>query len=162
MARSTQKTHLCEPFTPYDFSLPCGDDQIFTLSEQQGHWVVLYFYPKDDTKGCTQEALDFNTLIDKFKALHAKIIGISPDTPKSHTKFKAKYNLDFPLLSDEDKTVSNSFKVWVEKSLYGRKYMGIERSTFLIDPHGVVVAQWRKVKVNGHANDVLTQLSTLI
>ncbi len=117
--------------------------------------LVLYFYPKDDTSGCTREAQDFTALAGEFAAAGAKIVGISRDPMRKHEKFIEKYGLNVPLASDEDGRVSDAFGTWVEKSMYGRKYMGMERSTFLIGKDGRVVKAWRKVKVPGHAEDVL-------
>jgi len=113
--------------------------------------LVLYFYPKDDTSGCTAEAKDFTTLADDFSAAGAMVVGVSRDDMKKHDKFIAKYELKVPLASDSDGAISDAFGTWVEKSMYGRKYMGMERSTFLIDPAGRVVRGWRKIKVPGHA-----------
>jgi len=113
--------------------------------------LVLYFYPKDDTSGCTAEAKDFTTLADDFSAAGAMVVGVSRDDMKKHDKFIAKYELKVPLASDSDGAISDAFGTWVEKSMYGRKYMGMERSTFLIDPAGRVVRAWRKIKVPGHA-----------
>jgi len=116
---------------------------------------VLYFYPKDDTSGCTAEAIAFNGLKAKFEAAGAVVIGVSPDSPKSHDKFKTKHDLRFALASDESKAMLEAYGVWVEKSMYGKKYMGVERATFLIDAEGRVAKVWRKVKVPGHAEAVL-------
>jgi peroxiredoxin Q/BCP len=116
---------------------------------------VLYFYPKDDTSGCTAEACAFRDSLPDFSKLKAEVIGVSRDSVASHDKFKKKYRLPFPLASDEDGKVCQAYGVWVEKSMYGRKYMGIERSTFLIDARGIVRGVWRKVKVDGHADEVL-------
>ena len=120
-----------------------------------GSPLVLYFYPKDDTSGCTREAQDFTALAGDFAAAGVRVIGVSRDPMKKHDKFIAKYELKVPLASDEDGAVSDAFGTWVEKSMYGRKYMGMERSTFLIAADGRVVRAWRKVKVPGHAGDVL-------
>lgn len=117
--------------------------------------LVLYFYPKDDTSGCTKEAQDFTELADDFARAGAKVVGISRDPMKKHDKFIAKYDLKAPLASDEDGAISDAFGTWVEKSMYGRKYMGMERSTFLIGKDGRVAKAWRKVKVPGHAAEVL-------
>ena len=117
--------------------------------------LVLFFYPKDDTSGCTREAQDFTALAGDFAAAGVRVIGVSRDPMKKHDKFIAKYELKVPLASDEDGAVSDAFGTWVEKSMYGRKYMGMERSTFLIAADGRVVRAWRKVKVPGHAEDVL-------
>jgi len=117
--------------------------------------LVLYFYPKDDTSGCTSEAKDFTALADEFAAAGAMVVGVSRDEMKKHDKFIAKYELKVPLASDADGAISDAFGTWVQKSMYGRKYMGMERSTFLIDPAGRVVKAWRKVKVPGHAQATL-------
>jgi peroxiredoxin Q/BCP len=120
-----------------------------------GRPVVLYFYPKDDTSGCTREAQDFTAMAGDFKSAGVKVIGVSRDPMKSHEKFIGKYHLAVPLASDEDGRISDAFGTWVQKSMYGRKYMGMERSTFLIGGDGRVVREWRKVKVPGHAAEVL-------
>jgi thioredoxin-dependent peroxiredoxin len=120
-----------------------------------GQSLVLYFYPKDDTSGCTREAQDFTTLATEFEKAGVKVIGVSRDPMKKHDKFIAKYDLAVPLASDEDGRISDAFGTWVEKSMYGRKYMGMERATFLIGSDGRVLRAWRKVKVPGHAQEVL-------
>lgn len=122
------------------------------------NWVALYFYPKDDTSGCTREACDFRDLTAEFEKAGAVILGVSPDDLKRHGKFTEKYGLTFPLLSDPEHIACQSYGVWVEKSMYGRKYMGVERSTFLIDPAGKIVKAWRKVSVPGHGEAVLEEL----
>ena len=144
-----------------DFSLPATDGREISLNGLKGRKAVLYFYPKDDTSGCTLEAQNFQALKAEFMASDTEIIGISPDGLKSHDKFRDKYGLDFTLASDEATAMLQAYGVWVEKSMYGRKYMGIERSTFLIDAHGVVRKLWRKVKVPGHAQDVLEAAEAL-
>ena len=121
--------------------------------------LVLYFYPKDDTSGCTKEAQDFTELAGDFARAGAKVVGVSRDPMKKHDKFIAKYDLKVPLASDEDGAISDAFGTWVEKSMYGRKYMGMERSTFLIGKDGKVARAWRKVKVPGHAAEVLKALT---
>lgn len=126
-----------------------------------GKPLVLYFYPKDDTSGCTREAQDFTTLAGDFEKAGARVIGVSRDPMKKHEKFIGKYDLKVPLLSDEDGAISNAFGTWVEKSMYGRKYMGMERATFLLDEGGRVVKAWRKVKVPGHAAEVLGAIKAL-
>ena len=138
-----------------EFSLASDGNHQIDLKSYLGKNVVLYFYPKDDTSGCTQEALDFNALRHEFDKSETVILGVSPDPVKKHDKFKAKYELDFPLLSDEDKSMLSLYGVWVEKSMYGRKYMGVERTTFLIGADGTIKAIWPKVKVDGHAAEVL-------
>ena len=120
-----------------------------------GGKLVLYFYPKDDTSGCTREAQDFTAMADDFKAAGAKVVGVSRDEMKKHDKFIAKYDLAVPLIADTDGAISDAFGTWVQKSMYGRKYMGMERATFLIGADGKVIREWRKVKVPGHAADVL-------
>ena len=120
-----------------------------------GRPIVLYFYPKDDTSGCTREAQDFTELDGEFEAAGIKVVGVSRDSMEKHRKFIDKYELSVPLASDEDGRISDAFGTWVQKSMYGRKYMGMERSTFLIGPDGKVLREWRKVKVPGHAQAVL-------
>ncbi|KST61006.1 alkyl hydroperoxide reductase [Methylobacterium sp. GXS13] len=138
-----------------DFDLPASGGGRIALSALRGHKIVLYFYPKDDTSGCTLEAQDFNGLLPAFGDTAAKVIGLSPDPVKSHDKFCGKYGLAFPLASDEDKGVLEAYGVWVEKSMYGRKYMGVERTTVLVDREGRIARIWPKVKVPGHAEAVL-------
>ncbi len=137
-----------------DFVLAADDGSQVSLESLRGKKVVLYFYPKDNTSGCTTEACEFRDSIPRFEGADAVVLGVSPDSVASHQKFKAKYDLNFPLLSDPDHTVSEAFGVWKEKSMYGRTYFGIERSTFLIDERGVVRKAWRKVKAKGHAEQV--------
>ncbi|MFN3624105.1 MAG: thioredoxin-dependent thiol peroxidase [Hyphomicrobium sp.] len=138
-----------------DFSLPDADEVMVELSALRGHPVVVYFYPKDDTPGCTTEAKDFTCIAQEFKRAKATLLGISPDGPASHRKFRDKHGLDVRLLSDEGHRVAEAYGVWVEKSMYGRNYMGVERATFLIDKSGKIARSWRKVRVPGHAEDVL-------
>jgi peroxiredoxin Q/BCP len=144
-----------------DFTLPSDGGGKVSLKALKGKAVVLYFYPKDDTSGCTAESCAFRDALPNFSKLKAAIVGISRDSVASHDKFKAKYGLTFPLAADEDGTVCEAYGTWVEKSMYGRKYMGIERSTFLIDAKGMVRNIWRKVKVPGHAEEVLEAASAL-
>jgi peroxiredoxin Q/BCP len=141
------------------FSLPSGDGETVSLKDYLGRNVILYFYPKDNTSGCTRQACDFRDASKHLKTTGAVVLGISPDSPASHEKFATKFELPFPLLADVDHKVAESYGVWAEKSMYGRKYFGIERSTFLIDPQGRLAAVWRKVKVPGHVDEVLQQLS---
>jgi len=148
-------------FAP-DFELPKDGGGTVRLSNLRGRPVVLYFYPKDDTSGCTTEALDFTARKSDFDALGAVILGVSPDSVKKHDKFKAKHGLTIDLLSDEEKQVVQQYGLWIEKSLYGRKYMGVERSTFLIDPEGKIVTSWIKVKIPGHVDAVLEALKKLL
>ena len=138
-----------------DFELPTDGGGAISLSSLKGKKVVLYFYPKDDTSGCTAEAIAFNGLGAKFKAAGAVVIGVSPDSVKSHDKFKTKHGLKFALASDESKSMLEAYGVWVEKSMYGRKYMGVERTTLLIGADGKIARVWNKVKVPGHAEEVL-------
>ncbi len=144
-----------------DFTLPSDGGGEVSLKALKGKTVVLYFYPKDDTSGCTAEACAFRDALPDFSKLKAAIIGISRDSVASHDKFKIKYGLPFPLASDEDGKVCEAYGTWVEKSMYGRKYMGIERATFLIDGKGIIRGIWRKVKVPGHAGEVLEAASAL-
>jgi thioredoxin-dependent peroxiredoxin len=144
-----------------DFALPDDNGQTVTLSKLKGRPVVVYFYPKDDTSGCTAQAKDFSCQQDAFKAAGAEIIGISPDSSRSHLKFKTKHGLALTLAADEDKAVATAYGVWVEKSMYGRKYMGVERSTFLVGNNGKIVQLWRKVKVPGHVDEVLQAVQAL-
>ena len=144
-----------------DFSLPATGGNNISLSNLRGRKVVLYFYPKDNTSGCTLEAQNFQALRKDFEAADTEIVGISPDPVKSHDKFSAKYDLEFPLASDEAKTMLEAYGVWVEKSMYGRKYMGVERTTVLIDREGRIARIWNKVKVPGHAEEVLAAARAL-
>jgi peroxiredoxin Q/BCP len=144
-----------------DFSLPADGGGKVALKDFKGKAVVLYFYPKDDTSGCTAEACAFRDQLPEFGKATAAVIGVSRDSVASHDKFKAKFKLPFPLASDEDGKVCQAYSVWAEKSMYGRKYMGIERSTFLIDGKGVIRNIWRKVKVPGHAEEVLEAAEAL-
>ena len=143
------------------FTLPADGGGTVSLKDFKGKTLVLYFYPKDDTSGCTAEACAFRDALPDFSKVKADIIGISKDPVKKHDKFKAKYDLNFPLAADEDMKTCEAYGVWVEKSMYGRKYMGIERSTFLIDSKGVIRYVWRKVKVPGHAEAVLEAAAEL-
>ena len=138
-----------------DFEVATSGGGTLSLSKLKGKAVVLYFYPKDNTSGCTTEAKDFSGLAADFKAAGAHIIGISPDSAASHDKFCRKHDLRLELGADEHHAVATAYGVWVEKSMYGKKYMGVERSTFLIDKTGKVAKSWRKVKVPGHAKEVL-------
>jgi peroxiredoxin Q/BCP len=142
-----------------DFTLPTDGNGTVTLSALRGRKVVLYFYPKDDTSGCTAEACGFRDAIADFGGIDAMVIGISKDAVAAHDKFKKKYDLPFALASDKDGDVCERYGVWLEKSMYGRKYMGIDRATFLIDETGVIKQVWRKVKVPGHVEAVLTAAS---
>ena len=142
-------------------TLPVSGGGEPSLAKLKGKPVVVYFYPKDNTSGCTKEAQDFQSAMAKFKKAGAEVIGISKDSVVSHDKFTAKFDLSFPLLADTEGKACEAFGTWVEKSLYGRKYMGIERATFVIDAKGVVRHVWRKVKVPGHVDQVLAAVQSL-
>ena len=144
-----------------DFTAPTDGGKTLKLSALRGKPVVLYFYPKDDTPGCTTEACGFPDAQPDLKKLKAQVVGISKDSVARHDKFKAKYGLNFPLVSDEDGKICEKYGTWIEKSLYGRKYMGIDRATFLIDKDGVVRNVWNKVKVAGHVDEVREALDAL-
>ncbi len=137
------------------FTLPTDSGGNLSSSDIAGKTAVLYFYPKDNTSGCTKQAQGFRDALDDFASAGATVIGVSPDGVASHDKFKAKQDLNFTLISDEEKSLCEAFGVWKEKSMYGKKYMGVERSTFLIDDKGVIRQAWRKVKVPGHVAEVL-------
>jgi peroxiredoxin Q/BCP len=142
-----------------DFTLPTDGDGSVTLSKLKGKKIVLYFYPKDDTSGCTAEACAFRDMFPRFKKMDAAVIGISRDSVAAHDKFKKKYELPFTLAADTEGKVTEKYGVWVQKSMYGRKYMGIERATFLIDEKGTIAQIWHKVKVPGHADEVLAAVN---
>lgn len=144
-----------------DFKLPDDSGAIRTLKSFSGKKLILYFYPKDDTTGCTKEAIDFNGLKRDFERAGAVIVGVSPDSTASHVKFKTKHKLDLELVSDEAKSMLETYGVWTEKSMYGRSYMGVERTTFLISPDGRIAQVWNKVKVPGHAAVVLAAAKVL-
>ncbi len=144
-----------------DFTLPTDGNGKISLSKLRGQKVVLYFYPKDDTSGCTAEACGFRDALPKFGKIEAAVIGISRDSVAAHDKFKRKHDLTFTLASDEAGEVCERYGVWVQKSMYGRKYMGIERATFLVDEKGMVRGVWRKVKVPGHVEAVLAAAKAL-
>lgn len=141
-----------------DFTLPSDDGSMVTLSDLRGSRVILYFYPKDDTSGCTAQACEFRDNLPRIEEKGARVLGVSPDPVRSHQKFKTKYDLNFPLLADEEHQVAEAYGVWKEKSMYGRTYWGIERSTFLIDEEGRVARAWRKVKAKGNADLVAAEL----
>jgi thioredoxin-dependent peroxiredoxin len=143
------------------FVLPDDAGVKVSLASFAGSKLVLYFYPKDDTSRCTKEAIDFNGLRHEFKKAGAAILGVSPDTMASHAKFKAKHKLELALASDESKAMLEAYGVWVEKSMYGRKYMGVERTTFVIGKDGQIAAVWNNVKVPGHAEAVLAAVKAL-
>lgn len=144
-----------------DFTASADSNNTVTLSDFQGQTVVLYFYPRDNTPGCTKQACGFRDVLPDFEKLNTAVIGVSKDTPAKHDKFKNKYDLTFPLVSDEDGSICESYGTWVEKSLYGKKYMGIERSTFLIDADGIIRRIWRGVKVKNHIEEVYEALQDM-
>ncbi|HWK46734.1 MAG TPA: thioredoxin-dependent thiol peroxidase [Stellaceae bacterium] len=144
-----------------DFTLPTDGGGSVTLSALRGKKIIIYFYPRDDTPGCTKEACGFRDALPDFSGVNATVIGISKDTAAKHDKFKKKYELPFLLASDKGSDVTERFGAWVEKSLYGKKYMGIDRATFLIDDQGIVRGIWHKVKVDGHVGEVLKAASAL-
>jgi len=143
------------------FTLPADGGSKVSLADLKGKSVVLYFYPKDDTSGCTAEAIAFSKDSKAFKAAGAVVVGVSKDSAASHDKFKAKYDLSVTLVADEETKTAEAYGVWVEKSMYGRRYMGVERATFLIDGKGIIRHVWRKVKVPGHSADVLAAAKAL-
>lgn len=143
-------------------SLPDQDGNVHTLDDYRGQWVVLYFYPKDDTSGCTVESCGFRDLQADYTKLNAVVIGISCDDSTSHTKFRDKFSLPFTLLADTEKKAVQNYGVWKEKSMYGRTYMGIERTTVLIDPNGYIAKIYAKVRPNGHNEEVLQDLKEMI
>jgi thioredoxin-dependent peroxiredoxin len=141
--------------TAPDFTKPTDNGGKLTLSKQRGKTVILYFYPKDDTPGCTKEACGFRDAYPDFGEIDATVIGVSKDSAASHDKFKSKYALPYTLVADDDGSICAAYGTWVEKSMYGRKYMGIDRATFLIDRQGKIRGIWRKVKVPGHVEEIL-------
>lgn len=143
------------------FSLESSSGETVSLAGLKGQKVVLYFYPKDDTPGCTVEAQEFRASLDKFKKRGAVVLGVSPDDVKSHCKFINKFDLNFDLLADTEHKLSEKYGVWVEKSMYGKKYMGVQRATFLIDADGKLAKVWPKVKPEGHAAEVLEAVAAL-
>ena len=143
------------------FDLALAENRRITLKDFHGRKLLLYFYPKDDTSGCTAEAIAFNALTDEFAKAGTAVLGVSPDNLKSHAKFKAKHGLALDLAADEGKVMLEAYGVWVEKSMYGRKYMGVERATFLIGADGRIAQVWRKVKVPGHAEEALAAARAL-
>ena len=142
------------------FTLSTNGGGQFSLADAAGKYLILYFYPKDDTPGCTKEAIGFSEERAAFEAQNAMVVGVSRDTVKKHDKFISKYELRIPLIADEDGSLCEAFGTWVEKQMYGKTYMGIERATFLISPEGKLLKIWRKVKVPGHVDEVLAQLQS--
>ena len=145
-----------------NFNLPSTNQKIFSLKENQGKYVILYFYPKDDTPGCTIETIDFNKLLPKFKKLNCEVYGVSKDSLKSHDKFRDKYKIKFDLLADEDLNVLKKYKVWGKKKFMGREFMGVIRTTYLIDKKGKILKVWDNVKVKDHAKEVLETLQNIV
>jgi peroxiredoxin Q/BCP len=144
-----------------EFSLHDQEGQTRSLADARGRWVIVYFYPKDDTPGCTKEACAFRDDLPRFEGLNAIVWGVSADDEKAHRKFAEKYDLNFPLLVDPDKAVLEAYGAWVEKSMYGKRYMGVQRITYLIDPEGKVAKAWPKVKPEEHAEEVAAALAEL-
>jgi len=143
------------------FTAATDGNGTFALSQAKGSWLVLYFYPKDDTSGCTAEACGFRDNMKVLTSLGVSVLGVSPDSPKKHDAFKTKYDLNFALVSDEDHAVCEAYDTWKEKSMYGRKYMGVERTTYIIDPKGKIAATFAKVSVPGHVDAVIARLKEL-
>lgn len=144
-----------------NFELQDQNDQTHKLSDYQGKWVLIYFYPKDMTSGCTVEAERFRDMMEDFEAMDVQVLGVSCDDVKSHQKFADKHDLNFPLLADTEKQMVQDYKVWVEKSMYGKKYMGIQRDSFLINPDGNIEKHYEKVKPKNHPEEVLTDIKKL-
>jgi len=159
--RMTQMNRISEGDMAPDFTLPTDGGGSFSLSENSGKGVVLFFYPKDDTSGCTKEAIGFSETRGEFEKLGFAVVGMSPDPVKKHDKFRDKHDLKITLISDEEKEVLGQYGVWVEKSMYGKKYMGVERTTLLIGADRVVAKAWHKVKVPGHVDEVLAEARAL-
>ncbi|MFA9476912.1 thioredoxin-dependent thiol peroxidase [Phycisphaerales bacterium AB-hyl4] len=156
---ATEPASLIDPGkTAPAFTLKDQQGNTHRLSQYKGRWVLLYFYPKDNTPGCTKQACQFRDTGDTLDARGAVVLGVSPDDEASHARFADKFSLPFPLLADHDAKLCTKYGVWQEKNMYGRKYMGVVRTTYLIDPQGKVAHRWDKVKVPGHADDVLAQL----
>jgi thioredoxin-dependent peroxiredoxin len=161
-AKKVSSPVLLKPYKVNKFSVLDGNSKKVTNSDIIGKWHVVYFYPKDMTSGCTIEANDFQKKLKAFTSLDCNIMGVSKDSCLSHQKFSHKEGLSFTLLSDEDVKMCEAFNVWKEKSMYGKKYMGIERSTFLVNPEGFIIAEWRKVKVTDHVNEVYSVLQNIL
>lgn len=159
------KPNISSEFSPYpapDFRVASSRGGEISLDDLKGGWTVLFLYPKDDTPGCTQESCEFSAALPRLEALGARLYGMSKDSLKAHEKFIVKYGLSMPLLSDPDNVAIAAFGSWIEKSLYGRTYMGTDRSTFIIDPEGQVRRVWRGVKVKGHVEAVISALEALV
>jgi len=145
-----------------DFTGKLQDESTISLTDFQGKWLVLYFYPKDNTTGCTEEACDFSDNMERITSTGAVVIGISPDSAKSHTNFIAKHNLNFNLIADVEKTIIQTYDVWGDKRLYGREYKGVFRTTYIINPNGIIAEVFENVKVHGHVDQVIKRLTELI
>lgn len=152
---------LTEGVNAPSFKGTTNGEETVSLASLKGSWVVLYFYPKDSTSGCTAQACDFRDNMKRLSSMDVKIIGVSPDSVKSHDAFVSKFDLNFPLLADPEKQVCKDYDVWKEKSMYGRKYMGVERTTYIIDPKGKIARVFEKVKVPGHVDAVIAALQEL-
>ena len=161
MAKSLKTETSFEPYPAPDFTLASSAGGHVSLTDLKGQWAVLFFYPTDNTPTCTQEACAFSEVLPEFKKLGARLYGVSKDSLKDHEKFITKYGLQMPLLSDPDTATIAAFGSWGEKSLYGRAYMGTDRSTFIIDPQAFIRKEWRKVRIKGHVEDVLATLKVL-
>jgi peroxiredoxin Q/BCP len=161
MAKSLKTETSFVPYAAPDFTLASSTGGHVSLTDLKGHWAVFFLYPTDNTPTCTQEACAFSEALTEFEKLGAKLYGLSKDSLKDHDKFITKYDLRMPLLSDPDTTTIAAFGSWGEKSLYGRIYMGTDRSTFIIDPQGIVRKEWRKVRIKGHVEEVLSTLKSI-
>lgn len=162
MAKSPVSTTLFQPWPSPDFTLPSSDGREVTKDSLKGGWTVIFLYPADDTETCTKEACAFSDAMPEFTRLGVALYGLSKDSLKAHDRFIAKYGLKMPLLSDESTETIHAFGAWVEKTLYGRQYLGTDRSTFIIDPNGLIRHEWRKVRIKGHVENVLEVLNELI
>lgn len=160
MRAKTSKSELAVKDPAPAFALLAGDGTMHRLQDYAGHWLVLYFYPRDNTPGCTEEACDFRDARPLFSRRNTRVLGVSADSVASHARFQAKYGLGFPLLADPDAAVSRAYGVWQEKTLYGRKSMGIVRTTFVIDPDQVLRNIYRKVRVSGHVEEIVDFLKS--
>jgi len=162
MAKTPEKATSFTPWPVPAFALPCSDGSTVRGADLKGHWTVLFLYPADNTPTCTDEACAFSLQAGEFARRGVKLYGLSKDDLKSHGKFISRYGLAMPLLSDESTETIAAFGAWTEKNMYGRAYMGTERSTFLIDPDGMIRHEWRKVRIKGHVDNVLTVLDTFL
>ncbi len=162
MAKTSKPVLPVSPYPAPSFSLASSEGGTVATADLKGHWTVLFIYPTDDTPTCTQEACDFSAASPQIRTLGAKLYGLSKDDLKDHDKFIRKYGLTMPLLSDPETTTIDAFGAWIEKSLYGRAYIGTDRSTFIIDPQGEIRREWRKVRIKGHVDEVVTALRDLM